>query len=362
MKPKEKKYIAVKNYILKCIEEGIYKPEEKIPTEDEIMKTLGFSRSPVRHGVMQLEQENYIYKIHGSGSFVKQTATNNPVNIYALLYPNAKGIEKDFIFGMRQAVNDSSIKDLHLIFKKPGKNTSELIKILQSLDTSKKGGIIVVPLTELKRSVNRLLAANFRKLDKGNFHVVQLDRFVPEYEGSCVMSDHYSGAYLMVQYLINKGHKKIAVVYEHPENSSIKQRLQGVKACLHDNRLHLPETYQFQYVIDEISSHCTAIVNKLLKKNVTAVFCFESEIALEIYKVFNEKKITVPHDISLCSFDDHSFTGIYEGFITAVVQPLEDLGYFSVDLILRELEKPSHKPLKMILEPAIVERQSVAQI
>jgi DNA-binding LacI/PurR family transcriptional regulator len=66
--------------------------------------------------------------------------------------------------------------------------------------------------------------------------------------------------------------------------------------------------------------------------------------------------------VSLCSFDDHCFSGQQQGFLTAVVQPLEELGYFAVDLILRELEKQCPQPIRMIMEPSIIERRSVASI
>lgn len=362
MKSKEKKYIAVKKFILKGIREGKYQPGTKIPPEDEIMRITGFSRSPVRHAVSQLEQEGHIFKIHGSGSFVKHMLAEQSIDIYALLYPNSKGIEKDFIHGMRQAVNNSKIKNLHLILKKPGNNTQEMIEILQSLDINKRGGIIIVPQLDPDRAMNRLLAANLRKIEKENLVVVQLDRCVPEYEGSIVMCDHRSGAFNMVQHLIELGHERIAVIYEHPENSSIKLRLQGAQECLENHGLSLPEEYQLQFAINDIARNGSSIVDRMRKDKISAVFCFESEIALEIYMVFQEHNIAVPEEVSLCSFDDHSFTRFLGGFITAVIQPLEELGYFAVDLILRELEKKSHRATKMILEPDIVERQSVARI
>ena len=196
MKSREKKYVSVEKFILKNIQNGTYKPGDKIPTEEEIMMMQGFSRSPVRHAIALLEQQGYIYKIHGSGSFVKHTITDDPIDIYALLYPNS----------------------------------------------------------------------------------------------------------------------------------------------------------------------AKSIVERLRKDQVSAIFCFESEIALEIYKVLAEYDISVPEQISLCSFDDHSFTGFREGFITAVVQPLEKLGYLALDLILRGLEQKSRKLIKMIMETSILERQSVARV
>ena len=362
MKRSEKKYNSVKKLILKGIRDGTYPPGAKIPTEDEIMRILGFSRSPVRHAISLLEQEGFVYKIHGSGSFVIQTFEEDPIDIYALLYPDSRGIEKDFIHGMRRAVNHSKIRDLHLILKKPGRSTAETIDILQSIPSDRKVGVIIVPFVDRDRANNRLLAANLRKLEKNNITVVQLDRCVPGYEGNCVTSDHRSGAYEMTRHLIEHGHRNIAVILEHPEHSSIKLRLQAVKECLAAEKIHLPDTNLLDIPVQDIRRKSNRILGLVRKDQVTAVFCFECEIALEIHRLFQTHNIRIPEDVSLCSFDDHCYTGQQQGFLTAVMQPLEELGYFAVDLILCELEKRSPQPVKLTMEPSIIERRSVASI
>ena len=362
MKRPEKKYISVKNYILKGIQRGKYPPGTKIPTEDAIMSALGYSRSPVRHGISLLEQGGYVYKIHGSGSFVKQTVGQEPIDIYALLYPDSRGIEKDFIHGMRQAVNHSKIRDLHLVFKKPGRTTAEVMDILQSIPLDRKVGIIIVPFVHQDRADNRLLAANLRKLEKANVVVVQLDRCAPGYEGNCVMSDHRSGAYEMTRRLIELGHRRIAVILEHAEHSSIRLRLQGVKECLAAANIPFAETNLLDISLPEIPKHEERILDLVRKHMASAVFCFECEIAFEVQRLFRTHNIRIPEDASLCSFDDHCYTGREQGFLTAVIQQLEELGYFAVDLILRELDKRSPQPINLTLKPSIIERRSVAAI
>ncbi len=362
MKKQDKKYLQVKKYILAKIGTDSLRPGNKIPTEDEIIKTLGFSRSTVRHAIAELEQEGYLYKIHGSGSFVRRTSGPSSINIYAFLYKSSKGIEKDIIYGMKQAINNSIFSDLNLILKREGENTGEMIDKIQSIFSKTPSGLIIIPQVSGDRPKNRLLAATLRKMEKDNFIVIQIDRTIPEYEGNYIMTDHYKGAYNMTQYLIGKGHKRIAVMYEHPENSSIKLRLQGVETCLRDNDLPFRESFKLQVALSDFTSEDDKIIKKIKGTDSTCIFCFESEIALGIYSLFLKHNISVPDDISLCSFDDHSFYGIHDGFITAVIQPLEEIGYLSVDLIRAKLEKDLKSPIKLLLEPHIVKRSSVAEI
>lgn len=65
------KYFAIKKDILNKIDEEIYKPDEAIPPERELMEMYNVSRITVRRAVDELVSECYLYKIHGKGTYVK---------------------------------------------------------------------------------------------------------------------------------------------------------------------------------------------------------------------------------------------------------------------------------------------------
>ncbi len=65
-------YILVKDYIIKLILSGEYPPNSQLPTEYELMKTLGVGRATVRTALSQLENEGTIVKKHGVGTFVAE--------------------------------------------------------------------------------------------------------------------------------------------------------------------------------------------------------------------------------------------------------------------------------------------------
>ncbi len=353
------KHERVRDYILRGIREGRYLPGTKIPTEDALMRALGFSRSPVRHAVAELEQAGYVTRIHGSGSFVKGTPDDRQLDIFTLLYADSRGIEKDFVYGMRRAANASAARDLRLVLRRPGKDTSEMIEILQSLPSTREAGVIVVPVLSGERPLNRLLAATLRRLEKRGMPVVQLDRFVPEYGGRCVMCDHRRGAREMTELLLARGHRRIAILYEHPENTSIQLRTQGVRESLHRHGLRLPGELQIEVPIEHVRPQSRELVGALRRAGATAVFCFECELARELYQALGDAGLRVPRDISLCSFDDHCFPAERGAFLTAVVQPLERLGQAAVEMVLQGLEDGGPRRARLVLRPSIVERQSV---
>lgn len=52
------------------IEQGVYKENEKLPSEFELSKSLGVSRATLREALRLLEEENIIVRRHGVGTFV----------------------------------------------------------------------------------------------------------------------------------------------------------------------------------------------------------------------------------------------------------------------------------------------------
>ncbi len=65
-----KKYLNIYNEILNKIENNVLKPDTKLPSENDFMKKYNVSRSTIRNALKLLEQNGYIQKIKGKGSFV----------------------------------------------------------------------------------------------------------------------------------------------------------------------------------------------------------------------------------------------------------------------------------------------------
>ncbi len=65
------KYWQIKKDILDKIKEEIYKADETIPPERELMEQYGVSRITVRKAVDELVSECHLYKVQGKGTYVK---------------------------------------------------------------------------------------------------------------------------------------------------------------------------------------------------------------------------------------------------------------------------------------------------
>ena len=66
----DKKYLNIYNILVNRIENNEYQANDKLPSEKEIMSEYNVSRDTVRKSLNMLEQNGYIQKTKGKGSFV----------------------------------------------------------------------------------------------------------------------------------------------------------------------------------------------------------------------------------------------------------------------------------------------------
>ncbi|MFP3154628.1 GntR family transcriptional regulator [Lachnospiraceae bacterium ZAX-1] len=75
----ESLYMDVYNDIVSKIRPGIWEENSPLPAERKLCQIYHVSRSTVRRALKQLEQENYIFKKHGNGNFVKPHIFEQPL-------------------------------------------------------------------------------------------------------------------------------------------------------------------------------------------------------------------------------------------------------------------------------------------
>ena len=70
-KSSEPLYLQLKNKLIERIISGVFKPEEKLPSERVLSEELKISRMTVREALKGLSNDGYIYTQVGKGTFVK---------------------------------------------------------------------------------------------------------------------------------------------------------------------------------------------------------------------------------------------------------------------------------------------------
>ncbi|MPQ43232.1 GntR family transcriptional regulator [Clostridium tarantellae] len=100
---KELRYVEVYNKLFKMITEGSFPKNSRLPSEPELAKTLGVSRSTLRQALALLQDDGLIKNIRGKGNYItkENTTKKNGLEkighvIYKCLEHPISNVEFDF--------------------------------------------------------------------------------------------------------------------------------------------------------------------------------------------------------------------------------------------------------------------------
>ncbi|MBD3418715.1 MAG: LacI family DNA-binding transcriptional regulator [Chitinivibrionales bacterium] len=155
-----------------------------------------------------------------------------------------------------------------------------------------------------------------------------------------VYVDNAGGAKEATQYLIGKGHEKVACVICKKQNLPTADRLRGYREALELHGKPLTEELIFE-VEDDTMAHGNAVLNEI-KTNypeVTAIFVPAGDmVAIGIIKQAKIMGISVPNQLAVVGYDDIPGAEIIEPSLTTVRQPKLEMGDYAINMIVDKLE------------------------
>lgn len=167
-----------------------------------------------------------------------------------------------------------------------------------------------------------------------NVWPVSIDNTQFEEPVDAVKSDEITLAQMMVDYLYDLGHRKIAYVGDIPGGKLYDRSLNIAKAM----RLHgLPTTSFIDAFTDDLTNlKAESIVTKILSIPTppTAVICWEDRAAMKLLPHFNERGLRIPRDISILGCANMDAADFANPRLTSVEQFPEEIGKQALDLII----------------------------
>jgi LacI family transcriptional regulator, galactose operon repressor len=212
-------------------------------------------------------------------------------------------------------------------------------------------GLIVMSLpveeTDVKRLVNRQLQTVLIEFHQPAFSSVEID-------------DDYGGK-IAVQYLLNKGHRRLGFIGDiDPPDYAIRPviaRLAGFRQGLAEANIPLPDEYVRSSTYDQEHSRRAARELLNLPNPPTAIFAAADVQAIAVLKVARDMGLKIPGDLAVIGFDDldmADFVGL-----TTIQQCLDDSGRIAAELLLEQLADPERPVQHVNLHLSIVERETV---
>ncbi len=213
-------------------------------------------------------------------------------------------------------------------------------------------------------------ARKWEKLDKPYVSVAAGADIQPP----MVHTDEARGMKLILDYLIGLGHRKIAFMGSLAW-PLIPERFQLFREHLTKRGLTIPDNYVsavdcFPYLPEEFVAlerlHRLAIQHaKSLMQQPdppTAIFCAADAFALGALKGILQLGLSVPHDVSVTSFDGTDGTFACHPELTTLRRPIKKVAAEAIDLLLALIDSPDDPSLKkrILVEPELIVRDSCA--
>ncbi len=178
----------------------------------------------------------------------------------------------------------------------------------------------------------------------------------------CSLSiNNEKASYEAVEYLINHGHKEIAMINGSASAAVCKERLGGYEKAMLEHKLHINQDCIRYCDFEEEVAYDETL--DILEKHpeITAFFCASDVMAIGVINAIHYIGKKVPDDFSIVGFDDIPAAKYVNGGLTTICQEpyvMGEKGGEALVTMIEEQKEAAHIDIPYTL----VERQTVKSI
>jgi LacI family transcriptional regulator len=168
--------------------------------------------------------------------------------------------------------------------------------------------------------------------------VVQLDRTLQGLDADAVLVNNAEASYNAVTHLIDKGHRRVAIISGPKSVFSAKERQIGYLRALSDRGI----IYDDQLVISQQNDFATGYLGfeslMRLADKPTAVFTTNHNITMGFLTAAREQGLRIPEDVDIFGFDCVDICSMLRPPIPVVHQPEPEIGTLAANYLIQRLE------------------------
>lgn len=269
-------------------------------------------------------------------------------NLLGLIIPD---IQNPFFAELARGVEDVAYaNEFAVLLCNSDENQRKEEFYLDVMRAESVDGIILPPLHEHDPAVLALLETGLP--------VVTVDRELAHAAVDKVVVDNRRGASEAVEYLVGKGHTRIALIAGRPKISTSRERRQGYTDALAAHGI--ARRAEYIRVGDQRQASGRALAEELLalKRPPTAIFVVNNLMAVGALEAIHERRLRVPGDVALIGFDDLPWADALDPPLTMVRQPAYEVGRAAADLLLQRLGDRQRPATHLTLAAKLVIRSS----
>jgi len=325
------------------IENGRYRRGDRFLRIKDICEKFEVSDITARRVLYELERENFIVQKQKVGAIIK------------------------------------SLKEEIYVFSPYGWNVKKLLG-LEYIRSEILKGIIEESIKEnleVKFISERYLERNFNK----NIFLILYHTLIPTIEKKLISvknpnilflhtsskfdnvhtirHDLYKGSYIVIEYLINKGYKKIGFISGFLNNEWFLPRFEGYISAIRGNKIKFDMKYIKETNGEKEVEDIKAFEELMdLPEPPDAIFCANDRRAIHILEYCNKNNIKVPEEIAICGFDNIPEAELTIPPLTTVNTKFKEIGEEGVKLAIRLYEERIEEIQDIVIEPELIERQT----
>ena len=325
---RQPKYAKLKDYLIAEFTEGRIRPGDALPTEKEMAKTFQVALGTVRQALAGLEQEGFIRREQGRGTFVNESMhrkLNNGTETYVLLAVNSRGVDASMWRGFESGCKESSH---HMIVCNSENDLLLQGNLILQLLQKDVAGVAIYPIASRETPYYQVSPLRERGIP-----VVMCHRGVDGFASPVLVVPHQEMGRQVGDALAEQGHRRVAMFSDVPTVHSLDAFTRGMRESLRAQGGELPDEFVYS---GESPSMRPAEREKQIAQSLerifgdenppTAVWCVTSGLAESVYLLLQGMGLRIPEDISLVGFGDIHRTSALARRITTSAFDDEELG------------------------------------
>jgi LacI family transcriptional regulator len=180
-------------------------------------------------------------------------------------------------------------------------------------------------------------------------------------EAPSILTDDLLGIGLVIDHLIELGHKAIGHIAGPQQLSTGAVRNEGFHRAMERHRLRAQAraiAFADDFTREAGRRACHSLLNKF--PEITAIAAANDLLALGCYEALQERGMSYPRDVSVTGYNDSPFVDLLTPPLTTVRIPQREIGLLAARLLLQKIAEHRAIVTDVVLRPQLIVRQSTA--
>jgi GntR family transcriptional regulator, arabinose operon transcriptional repressor len=352
------KYRVILDGLRERILSGECAQGSRLPSENDLVRRFGVSRMTVVKAIKELQQEGYVERKVGSGTYVKARAVEGG-RLFGLLIPELG--QTEIFEPICQGMSQFPLTGRHSLLwgnsfggTRPKEQIAE--ELCDQYIKQKVSGVFFAPLelTPAMDEVNRRITS---ALDRANIPVILLDRcFLPYPSRSkydLVGIDNRRTGYSSVEHLVRVGARRVAFLGKRLSADTVDARIAGYREAVLAHGLLPNENLVFRCDPSEENQ-----IRSVLDQKPDAILCANDLTAAILMQTLIKLGVDIPNEIRVMGIDDVKYANLLPIPLTTQHQPCLEIGRVAMLTMLERVETPDLPVRDISLSCSLVVRKS----